>query len=222
RHRKTGRTLSRTSSHRMALRRAMANSLFTHERIVTTAAKAKEVRRFVERIITLAREGVQKKETDHARYLHCYRQVLSELQSPQVVQKLFGEGPWRTKGGSLAARYVGRNGGYTRLLKLSGSRLGVITGSSVSEIPSLEYKMTGAKPGETAERKLRLIGSRLGDNAPCVVLELVEKGKPEEAKDVKPRVVLDAPKAAAPAEPQAPEPPKEEKKEAQTAEPPKN
>jgi large subunit ribosomal protein L17 len=200
RHGNLGRKLSRTTSHRRALRRNLANSLLTHERIITTNAKAKEVRSFVERLITVAREGVLKKETDHARYLHCYRLVLAELQDQRVVQKLFGEGPWRLKGGSLAGRYVGRNGGYTRILKLSGSRLGIIAGSSVSEIPALEYKMPGAKPGEMVERKLKMIGHRLGDNAPCVVLELVEKEKPSEKRDVKPRVVLEAPqKPGAPA-----------------------
>ncbi len=158
----------------------MACSLFTYGRIITTKEKAKYMRPFVERLITTAKKGIQKRDTDKLAYIHYYRQVLSKLNNKkEVVRKLFGEGKWRETGG-IAERYAERNGGYTRILKLSGSRLGVLSGSSVGEIPELDYKMEGF------ERKLRLIGNRLGDNASRVIFELVEEV--EDEIEVKPKV----------------------------------
>ena len=179
RHRKKDKHLGRTSSHRKALRRNLAISIFTYGRIITTMEKAKYVRSFVEKIITSAKKGIVKKETDRLAYVHYYRQVLSKLTNKEVVRKLFGEGEWRESGG-IAERYADRNGGYTRILKLSGSRMGVLSGSSVGDIPEIEYKMEGF------ERKLRLVGNRLGDNASRVILELIEEI--EEEKEVKPKV----------------------------------
>ncbi|GJQ57516.1 MAG: 50S ribosomal protein L17 [Candidatus Scalindua sp. AMX11] len=179
RHRKREKHLGRTSSHRKALRRNLAINLFMYGRIVTTKEKAKFVRPFVERLITLAKKGVSKKE-DRVMYIHYYRQVLSRLNNKEVVRKLFGEGKWRETGG-IGHRYIERCGGYTRILRLSGSRMGVLTGSSVGDIPELEYKMEGF------QRKLRLVGNRLGDNASQVVFELVE-GVREEEKEIQPKV----------------------------------
>lgn len=173
RHRKQGRKLSRTSSHRQALRRNLASALLRHERVVTTAAKAKAIRPFVERLITLARRALPFKDTesreDRARYLHYYRLALNRLQDKKMVQKLFGEGEWREEGEPLAVRYADRPGGYTRIIRLSGSRLGVQVGDAVDTIPELTYEMAGK------ERTLRLVGNRLGDNAGRVIFELVEK-----------------------------------------------
>ncbi len=175
RHRVRGRHLSRTSSHRLALRRNLAASLLTHGRIITTMPKAKEVRSFVERLITLARKAVAKRDTDKAAYVHYYRMILSRLQNKEMVKKLVGEGKWREDGG-IAQRYMNRNGGYTRIMRLSGSRLGILTGGKVGKIPELEYRMEGV------DRKLRLVGNRLGDNAKRVIFELVE-GVGEEVKE---------------------------------------
>ncbi|MFQ5965424.1 MAG: 50S ribosomal protein L17 [Candidatus Scalinduaceae bacterium] len=183
RHKKNEKHLGRTTSHREALRRNLAISLFTYGRIVTTIEKAKYVRPFVERIISLAKKGISKKEVDRPTYVHYYRQVLSRLNNKDIVKKLFGEGKWRESGG-ITERYINRNGGYTRILKLSGSRLGVFSGSSVGEIPELEYKMEGM------ERKLRLVGIRLGDNARQAIFELVEEVEEEEKKEVKPIVTV--------------------------------
>ena len=180
RHRKKDKHLGRTSSHRKALRSNMAISLFTYGRIITTKEKAKFIRPFVEKIITLAKKGVIKKEEDKTIYIRYYRQVLSRLNNKEVVRKLFGEGSWREAGG-IAQRYIERNGGYTRILKLAGSRMGVLSGSSIGDIPELEYKMEGL------QRKLRLVGNRLGDNASQVIFELVE-GVSEEEKEVQPKV----------------------------------
>ncbi len=177
RHRVRGRHLSRTSSHRLALRRNLAASLFTHGRIITTMPKAKEVRPFVERLITLSRKAVSKRDTDRPAYVHYYRMVLSKLQDKELTKKLMGEGKWREDGG-IAQRYLTRNGGYTRIIRLSGSRLGVLTGGKVGKIPELEYKMEGV------DRKLRLVGNRLGDNANRVIFELVEAAGEEYKEEV--------------------------------------
>jgi len=182
RHRMRGRHLSRTAAHRKALRQNITNSLFTYGRIITTLEKAKETRSFAEKILTIAKKGLLKKDTDKPGYVHCYRQVFSRLRNVDVVKKLFGEGPWRETGG-IAQRYMNRNGGYTRILKLSGTRLGVLSGSSVGKIPELEYKMEGR------DRKLRLLGRRLNDNASRVIFELVEGAvEMQPAEEVKPEV----------------------------------
>jgi len=98
RHRKAGRHLNRTSSHRVAMFRNMANSLFRHELIKTTLPKAKELRRVAEPLITLAR-------TDS---VHKRRLAFARLRDKAVVGKLFVE---------LGPRYQARPGGYLRILK---------------------------------------------------------------------------------------------------------
>lgn len=104
RHRKKGRKLSRTASHKKATMRNMATALFRHERIETTEAKAKELRPYAERLITLARRGD----------LHARRQAARRIQDREVLGKLFDD---------IAPRFEGRPGGYTRVLKL-GHRKG--------------------------------------------------------------------------------------------------
>lgn len=104
RHRAKGRQLSRTSSHKKALLANLATSLFRHERIVTTEAKAKELRPYAERLITLARRGD----------LHARRQVARKLHGRDALARLFVE---------LGPRFAARPGGYTRILKL-GHRKG--------------------------------------------------------------------------------------------------
>lgn len=182
RHRMRGRHLSRTAAHRKSLRQNITNSLFTYGRIITTLEKAKETKSFAEKIITIAKKGLSKKETDRPGYVHCYRQVLSRLRNADVTKKLFGEGQWRESGG-IGQRYMNRNGGYTRILKLSGTRLGVLSGGSVGKIPELEYTMEGR------ERKLRLLGRRLNDNASRVIFELVEGStEAQPSEEIKPVV----------------------------------
>lgn len=186
RHRKIGRHLSRTSSHRLALRRNLAKNLFTYGRIVTTLEKAKEVKSFVEKIITKAKKGLAIKEKNRALYVHYYRQVLATLQDKEITKKLFGEDKWRESGG-IGAQYMKRNGGYTRILRLSGSRLGVASGRTIGKIPELKYKFFNVG------KKIRLIGNRLGDNATMVIFELVE-GDPDlrkDEKEIKPTVNIE-------------------------------
>lgn len=104
RHRKKGRNLSRSPSHRKALLRNMAMSLFQHERITTTTARAKELRPYAERLITLAKRGD----------LHARRLAARRITDRDVLGKLFDD---------IAPRYSERPGGYTRILKL-GNRKG--------------------------------------------------------------------------------------------------
>jgi large subunit ribosomal protein L17 len=103
RHRMRSRKLGRTSAHRRAMYRNMVTSLLAHERIETTDAKAREVRRLAERMITLGKRGD----------LHARRQALSVIRSRDVTSKVFDE---------LAERYRSRAGGYTRMLKLGHRR----------------------------------------------------------------------------------------------------
>ena len=98
RHLNSGRTLGRTSAHRTALFRNMATSLFRHERIETTDAKAKELRRFAEQLITLAKRGD----------LHARRQAFADIRDQEVLAKLFGD---------IGPRFKTRPGGYTRIIK---------------------------------------------------------------------------------------------------------
>ena len=104
RHRKKGRALSRTASHKKATLRNMATALFRHERIETTVAKAKELRPFVERLITLGKRGD----------LHARRLVGRHIADREVLAKLFDD---------IAPRFNQRPGGYTRIFK-SGTRRG--------------------------------------------------------------------------------------------------
>lgn len=98
RHRKKGRQLGRQTKHRWALFRSLVTSLLDQERIETTQAKAKEIRGFTERMITLGKEGT----------LPARRRALGFLRSKAVVAKLFSD---------VAARFKDRPGGYTRMIK---------------------------------------------------------------------------------------------------------
>lgn len=114
RHRKKGRKLSRTTSHRKATLRNMATSLFLHERIQTTSAKAKELRPYAERLITLARRGD----------IHARRLAARKIHDRQALGKLFDD---------IAPRFAERPGGYTRILKL-GNRKGDAADMSLIEL----------------------------------------------------------------------------------------
>lgn len=116
RHRKKGRQLSRTRTHRAATLRNLATSLFRHERIETTTAKAKELRPYAERLITLARRGD----------LHSRRLARQKIQDREVLGKLFDD---------IAPRFAERPGGYTRILKL-GNRKGDAAEMSLIELVS--------------------------------------------------------------------------------------
>jgi large subunit ribosomal protein L17 len=114
RHRKSGRRLGRTTSHKEAMFRNMVTSVFEHERIVTTTPKAKEVRKVVDKMITLAKRGD----------LHAKRQALSFIRSRDVVAKLFGE---------ISEQFADRNGGYTRIIQ-TGQRRGDAAPMAILEL----------------------------------------------------------------------------------------
>lgn len=114
RHRKAGRKLGRTSSHREAMFRNMITSLFEHERIVTTTPKAKEARRIADKMITLAKKGD----------LHARRQALSYIRSKDIVAKLFE---------IIHLKFTDRNGGYTRIVQ-TGIRRGDAAPMAILEL----------------------------------------------------------------------------------------
>ena len=118
RHRKSGKALGRTGTHKRAMVRNMVTSLFEHERIVTTTPKAKEVRKVAEKMITLAKRGD----------LHAKRQALSFIQSRGVVAKLFTE---------IQEQFADRNGGYTRIIK-TGQRRGDAAPMAILELVGYE------------------------------------------------------------------------------------
>jgi large subunit ribosomal protein L17 len=111
RHKKAGKKLGRKKDQRIALRRTMINQLFEHERIRTTRAKAQAIRSSAEKLITLAKRGNQAETPE---MVHTRRLAAARMDNPEIVQKLFDD---------IAPRYVDRNGGYTRVLKL-GPRQG--------------------------------------------------------------------------------------------------
>ena len=132
RHRVAHRKLSRTTEHRLSLLRNMAASLITHERIRTTVAKAKELRPFVEKLVTLG-----KRDSLHAR-----RRALSILSSKTVVRRLFSD---------VSPRFSERPGGYTRILKL-GPRQG--DGAPMAFIEFVDYAFKGGEaPAPSAKSK---------------------------------------------------------------------
>ena len=140
RHRKTGVKLNRTSSHRHAMFRNMVTSLFKHERIRTTEAKAKELRRWADHLITLAKRGD----------LHARRQVLAIVREKEVVHKLFDQ---------AAKRFGAISGGYTRVVKL-GRRPGDAAPVSLVELvvaKEPKKKKFRKKKGKAADAKKKTV-----------------------------------------------------------------
>lgn len=130
RHRVSGKTFGRSSSHRKAMFRNMAKSLLTHERITTTETKAKELRKFADRLITMALQND----------LHSRRLAYRVLESHSLVQKLFDE---------IGPRFSGMGGGYTRIVKLAMPRRGDCAPMAVIELAADRGK--GAKAVKTEE-----------------------------------------------------------------------
>ena len=134
RHRKAGVKLNRTTSHRQAMFRNMVTSLLKHDRIKTTDAKAKELRRWADHIITLAKRGD----------LHARRQAMSIVREKEVVHKLFEE---------AEKRFGSIKGGYTRIVKI-GTRPGDAAPVSLIELVSADDRVTkGKKKTKSAPKK---------------------------------------------------------------------
>jgi len=151
RHRVAGRQLSRTSEHRMAMRRNMTISLFEHETISTTIRKAKEVKSFAEKLITLAKKGTLAARR-RAIALLSDRDIIKEEESGPVkkgtiIGKLFSE---------LGPRYLDRSGGYTRIIHLAKRRLGDNGELILLQLVGAEQreeKPKGGKKGKKAKKK---------------------------------------------------------------------
>lgn len=155
RHRKSGRHLNRTSSHRRAMFRNMAVSLIEHESIKTTTAKAKELRRVVEPLITLAkRDSVANRRLAFAR-----------IRSSAAVAKLFVE---------LGPRYGGRPGGYTRVLKC-GPRSG-------DAAPMAYIELVGRSPADVEDAAPEEVEPKALEEAPSATEPTAaDSGEPEAA-----------------------------------------
>jgi large subunit ribosomal protein L17 len=138
RHRNAGRTLGRSSTHRLALFRNLTRALFEHDRITTTLAKAKELRPFVEKLITVAKRGIE--SGDNIKALHARRQALMRLHDKDTIAKLFND---------IAPRYKDRAGGYTRIVKLHTRRLGDAGFTAIIELLKEGETKVRAKQRET-------------------------------------------------------------------------
>ena len=154
RHNVAHRKLGRVTEHRLALLRNQAIALLRHERIETTMPKAKELRPFVERLITIAKRGVAAGDAD-GKTLHARRMVLAELPDKDVVGKLFE---------TLAPRFAERPGGYTRILRV-GFRRGDSAEVAQIELVGSEYNPPRRPRRKTARRrppkKTKGVGERL-------------------------------------------------------------
>src|SRR6195256_229404 len=172
RHRVAHRKLGRVTEHRIAMLRNQATALLRHEHLTTTVPKAKELRPFVERIITVAKRGLANGETgrgqgapgsNDVRVLTARRVVMQDLQDREVVTKLFD---------AIAPRFASRPGGYTRLLRI-GFRKGDSAEMAQVELvgsefdpkakPETEAKSEGEKPKAKAGvgGRLRAAAERL-------------------------------------------------------------
>lgn len=193
RHKKNGRKLNRTASHRKAMLSNMAANLFIHKQIRTTHPKALETRRLVETLITKAKRGD----------LHARRQVLKVIPQKDVVKILFDD---------IAPQYADRNGGYTRIIKLGQRKNDAAQVSLLALVdfdPSGEFK---AEPPKPKKVKAPQASEEKAVEAAAVEAEEVVVEEAEEA------VVEEAPVEEAAVEETAEEAPAEEAVEAEAPE----
>ncbi len=139
RHRKAGRKLKRTASHRKATLIALSTALLRHKKIRTTVAKAKETRPYVEKIITRAKNAVAREAGSKTKDVHARREISRSIKQREVVQELFAE---------IAPKVLSRPGGYTRVVKL-GQRHG--DGAQVAVLELVDYN-TGVQPAKAAPK----------------------------------------------------------------------
>ncbi len=178
RHRVAHRKLGRVTEHRIALLRNQAEALLRHEHIRTTVPKAKELRMFVERIITTAKAGVAAE--GNGKELHARRLVARDIQDPEVVKKLFTV---------LAPRFSARPGGYTRLLRV-GFRRGDAAEMAQVELVGSEFNpKAAAEKRAAAEGKGKAkggVGGRLRAAASRLRSRRGEKGEEPEKPEQEP------------------------------------
>ncbi len=172
RHNLGYRKLGRVTEHRLALLRNQAIALLRHEKIETTMPKAKELRPFVERLITIAKRGVAAGEAP-AKTLHARRLVLAELPDKEVVGKLFE---------TLAPRFADRPGGYTRILRV-GFRRGDAAEVAHIELVGSEYDPKASREGrgEGSAEEGKGVGDRLKQAAQRMRAQRSEGGSKAQA-----------------------------------------
>jgi large subunit ribosomal protein L17 len=156
RHRVAHRKLGRVTEHRVAMLRNQATALLRYEHLTTTVPRAKELRPFVERLITIAKRGLAGGD-ENGKTLHARRLVLHDLQDRDVVTKLFD---------TLAPRFASRPGGYTRLLRL-GFRRGDSAEVAQVELVGSEFnprakgEAEGKVKADVEQPKRKGVGGRL-------------------------------------------------------------
>jgi large subunit ribosomal protein L17 len=164
RHQRGVRKLGKTPSHRRAMLRNMVTSLFRHERITTTAPKAKEAKRWADRMITLGKRGLADTTEKKTLALHVRRQAATFINDETVLKKLFDE---------IAPAFKERQGGYTRILR-TGVRKG-----DVAEVAILELVTKSPARQKTVNHKSR---ERLAEFKPAGEKQPKVKKKPAKAK----------------------------------------
>ncbi len=167
RHNVAHRKLGRVTEHRLAMLRNQAMALLRHERIETTVPKAKELRPFVERLITIAKRGVASGADGRA--LHARRLVLAELPDKDVVAKLFD---------TLAPRFAERPGGYTRILRI-GFRRGDAAEVAQMELVGSEYNPRAAEQKEQEEEGAKPKAKGVGERIKAAAQRMRSKKKEE-------------------------------------------
>jgi len=173
RHMKSGKRLGRNTSHRKAMMRNMVTSFFDLEKITTTDARAKELRKMAEKLITMARRGD----------LHSRRLVMQVVRDKKVVAKLFD---------TIAPRYTERPGGYTRIIKL-GHRSGDNASLSVIELVEEEFTAKPKKKKAPAKKAVKPV-------VPVIEETPVEEEAPAEEAPAEEAPAEEAPAEEAPAE----------------------
>ena len=172
RHRVAHRKLGRVTEHRISMLRNQATALLKYEHLTTTVPKAKELRPFVERLITVAKRGLAAGEAN-GKVLNARRLVMEDLQDREVVSKLFD---------TIAPRFATRAGGYTRLLRI-GFRKGDGAETAQVELVGSEFdpNAKAATPeGEAEKPKAKGVGGRL--RAAAERLRGTKKGDDESRK----------------------------------------
>ena len=182
RHRKSGRKLGRTASHRKATLSSLSVALIRHKKIRTTTAKAKEARSVVEKLITRAKRAVEKEGEAKPKDVHARRVVFAFLRDREAVTTLFNE---------IAPKVGTRAGGYTRVVKL-GRRLG--DGAEVAILELVDYNTGQEKAAAKPKAKATAVRKR----GP-------KKGKPETSKKAK-EATAEVGTAETPAKAEASEP----------------
>jgi large subunit ribosomal protein L17 len=170
RHRKSGRKLKRTASHRAALLRSLSTSLLRHKRITTTVAKAKETRMVVERLITRARNAMAKATDSPAVAVHARREVGKVVNDRKVITELFT---------TIVDKVGSRPGGYTRIVKL-GQRKG--DAAEVAVIELVDFNTGSEITGAVESKRKTVAPKKFKNKGTAKPKKEQKKSAPEAAK----------------------------------------